>query len=83
MDAAADKPKEVAGRVSGDQDLVNEGKVQHASGTMPGTMQGVVGDAGKRVEDALGSMGKKLAANRRKKAGERPERSRRELDREF
>ncbi len=77
MDAAANKgigkAKEVAGRVSGDQDLVDEGKVQHATGTA----QGAVRDAGRKVQDALGSMGKKLAANRRKKAGERPERSRR------
>ena len=45
--------------------------------------QGAVKDAGKKVEDALGKLGSRLAAKRRERASERPERPRKELDRDY
>lgn len=78
----AGKTKQVVGRATGDEGLRKEGRIQHATGSA----QGVVKQAGRNIEDALGNMGKKLAANRRSKAGARPERerlSRRELDKQF
>jgi uncharacterized protein YjbJ (UPF0337 family) len=76
---AMGKTKQVAGHVLGDPALEREGKTRVATGKA----QGAVKDAGKRVEDALGKMGSKLAARRRERMSGRPERSRRELDRDY
>ena len=76
------KSKQAVGRATGDRGLEAEGKVQHTTGKA----QGAVKDASRNIEHALGSMGQKLAANRRTKAGMRPERDRlprRELDKQF
>lgn len=76
---AMGKTKQVAGRALDDPGLQQEGKVQEGLGKA----QGVVKEAGKKVEDALGKMGSKLAAKRRERASERPERARRDIDREY
>jgi len=83
---AAGRAKQAIGHAAGDEALRQEGKVQHATGVA----QGGVKDATRKVEDALGKMGSKLAERRRKTAQTRArearpdrERPRRELDQDF
>jgi uncharacterized protein YjbJ (UPF0337 family) len=76
---AMGKTKQVAGSVLGDAALRKEGQIQEGTGKA----QDVVKDASRKVEDALGKMGTKLAAKRRERASGRPERSRRDLDRDY
>ena len=76
------KSKEAVGRATGDRGLQAEGRIQGTTGKA----QGAVKDARRNIEHALGSMGQKLAASRRTKAGTRPERDRlprRELDKQY
>ncbi len=65
----------------GDKAPAKPQKQEHAEHPHPD-----VTSSRRNIEDALGSMGKKLAANRRSKAGLRPERERlprRELDKQY
>lgn len=73
------KTKKHVGDATDNKSLENEGRMQEGIGNV----QGGVKKAGRSIEDALDNVGKNLAQKRRDKAGDRPERARRDLDRDF
>lgn len=76
---AMGKTKKAVGEATGNQSFETEGRIQEGTGKA----QGGVKKAGRSVEDALDKVGANLAQKRREKAGERPDRPRRDLDRDF
>lgn len=73
------KTKKHVGDATDNKSLENEGRMQESIGQA----QGGAKKAGRSVEDALDKVGANLAQKRRDKVGDRPERSRRDTDRDF